>query len=145
MPSAARTLAITLAAFTIWGCKTPVGPEIDMSGVFTLDAVDGPPVVQGAGTLVLSRGGYAERRIRYNNPDGSFSSEYLSLGEAELLPDSTIRVEFRDLAPRTEIRWHPEVRLTRTGVTLVRYGAYDGTRIVETYRRTTGTQGGIRD
>ena len=108
---------------------------MEMGGSYSLETVDGPTLVQGVGTLVLTRQGYAERRVRYRNPDGSLSMEYLSRGEAELHSDSTISVEFRDLAPRTEHPWHPEVRLTRTGVELVRYGAYDGTRIVETYRR----------
>jgi hypothetical protein len=106
-----------------------------MNGVYSLERVDGPALVQGVGTVIFTRQGYAERRIRYWNPDGSLSMEYLSRGEAEMRPDSTIAVAFRDLAPVAELPWHPEIRLTRTGLELVRYGAYDGTRIVETYRR----------
>ena len=112
-----------------------VDPQMNMSGSYSLEIVDGPVSEQGVGTLVLTRQGYAERRVRYRNANGTLTMEYLSTGEAEMHPDSTIYVEFRDLTPRGERPWHPEVRLTQTGVELVRYGAYDGTRIVETYRR----------
>jgi hypothetical protein len=135
MSSPLRILAIAVICSAAAACSGLVEPSIDMGGVYTLEIVDGPPLVQGAGTLILTRQGYAERRVRYRNPDASLSMEYVSRGEAAVRSDSTIYVEFRDVEPRTGSAWHPEVRLTRTGVELVRYGAYDGTRIVETYRK----------
>lgn len=135
MFSAPRILALGLICSAALGCTSITSPSIDMTGVYSLEAVDGPPLVQGVGTVIFTRQGYAERRIRYNNPDGSLSEEYLSRGEAEVREDSTIFVAFHDINPAAKLPWHPEIRLTRTGVELVRYGAYDGTRIVETYRK----------
>jgi hypothetical protein len=106
-----------------------------LDGVFTLERVDGPANVQGVGSVVFTRQGYAERRIRYREADSSLSREWLSRGQAERRQDGTIAVEFVDIDPRGVNPWHPEVRLTRDGIELVRYGAADYTRIVETYRR----------
>jgi hypothetical protein len=135
MISAPRIFAIAVACLAASGCTPIDAPVIGMTGVYSLERVEGPPLVQGVGTVIFTRHGYAERRVRYRNPDGSLSNEYLSRGEAELHQDSTISVAFRDIDPVAERPWHPEIRLTATGVELVRYGAYDGTRIVETYRR----------
>jgi hypothetical protein len=135
MFSAPRTLAIAVLCSAAFACTPMTEPSIALSGVYTLERVDGPALVHGVGTVVFTRQGYAERRVRYWNPDSTLSKEYLSRGEAELRSDSTIDVTFRDIDPAAALPWHPETRLTPTGVELVRYGAGDGTRIVETYRR----------
>jgi hypothetical protein len=70
-----RILAIAAVLVTTWACTPIVDPAAAMSGIYSLEEVDGPPLVHGVGTLVFTRQGYAERRIRYNNPDGSLSQE----------------------------------------------------------------------
>ena len=136
MRSVSRILAIGAICSGLWACGSVVEPTSGgMGGTYTLVHVDAPRMLQGVGTVILTDKGYAERRIRYWNNDGSLSMEYLSRGEAELQPDQTVRITFREIVPASVNAWHPEVRLTPTGLELVRYGAADGTRIVETYRR----------
>jgi hypothetical protein len=134
MVSASKLLAIGFSCLLMVACQPVTDPSVAMTGIYTLERVDGPADVQGVGTLVFTRQGYAERRIRYREADSTLSKEWLARGDATLNTDGTIEVAFLDIDPQGTRQWHPEVRLTSTGIELIRYSVSD-LRIVETYRR----------
>lgn len=108
-------------------------PAAIITGMYSLDTATGTGPAWG--TLVLTRQGYAERRVRFREADGTLSREYLARGSVELLPDSTVALELMAIDPATNLPWTPDARLTTQGVQITYPDAIDGSPIVETYRR----------
>jgi len=126
-------LALAFGCVTLAGCSAVTDPGAAMNGVYALASATGNGPVSG--TLVLTSKGYAERRVRFREPDGSTSDEYLARGSAVLLPDSTIELELREMSILKSEPWTPEAKLIAGGVQVSYLDAVDGSPIVETYRR----------
>jgi hypothetical protein len=73
--------------------------------------------------------------VRFSEPDGEMSREFLARGSAELRSDSTIYLNLREMDPASDIPWEPEARLVAGGVQIRYYDLLDGSEIVEIYRR----------
>jgi hypothetical protein len=116
------------------GCSDMTRPEASIDGRYVLETVSGHG--PASGSLILTRAGYAERRVRFREPSGILSREYLALGTAELRPDNSIDLQLRELDVRSEDMWAPSSRLVENGTVELRHpdpmGAAD---IVEIYRR----------
>jgi hypothetical protein len=131
----AARLALGLTGATLIACTTataPGGPTID--GTYVLQSVSGRG--PASGTLRLTTSGYAERRVRFTEADGSLSREYLDRGTVVARADSTLELELKAMDIMASEPWHPESRLIDAATVELRHpDPDDGSDIVETYRR----------
>jgi hypothetical protein len=128
-----RSLVLVLASAALVSCSPVTDPSSAMNGTYDLQASTGNG--PASGTLILTSKGYAERRVRYREPDGTMSDEYLSRGSAQLLPDSTIVLELREMNLLASEPWTPDAKLVAGGVDVSYPDPFDGSTIVESYRR----------
>jgi hypothetical protein len=129
----ATGIAFGVVCAPIWGCSGVTDLSLAINGTYSLASVTGRG--PATGTLVLTRQGYAERRVRFRELGGALSREYLARGTAEFQSDSTILLTLREMDPASPIPWTPDARFTGKGVQIVYYDVVDGSEIVETYRR----------
>ena len=130
MTGAALGIACAILASCVTAA-TDLPPSI--TGIYSLAQVSGRgPAV---GTLVLTRHGYAERRVRFMESDSTLSMEHLARGTAELGPDGSIVLTLRELDPYSDIPWTPKAQLIAGGVQITYDDLTDGSAIVETWRR----------
>ena len=115
------------------GCSTVAEPHAAISGTYILHHVTGNGPAEGS--LVLTRQGYAERRVRYREADGSLSKEYLARGTVAVGADETLELKLTDAGARGRDPWCPEARWNADAVEL-RADDGSGTTAVEVYRRT---------
>jgi hypothetical protein len=126
--------AAGLAAAVMMGCATPTDPTAaDVNGTYVLESASGRG--PASGMLILTRQGYAERRVRFREPNGGLSKEYLARGSVTVNPDNTIALELREMDLMTDLPWTPNARLTESGIEITHPDAGDGPPIVEQYRR----------
>lgn len=128
-----KEFALAVMGATLLGCFAVTDPALAINGEYRLERVSGRG--PAAGTLILTRQGYAERRVWFAGSDGAMSKEYLARGSAELRPDSMIYLNLRHMDPASEIPWEPDARLIADGVQIRYYDVLDGSEIVEIYRR----------
>jgi hypothetical protein len=127
-------LAFGILGATLLACSTstaPDGPMVD--GTYVLQSVSGRG--PSMGTLRLTRQGYAERRVRFQESDGSLSREYLARGTVVVLADSTLELELKEMDIMASEPWHPESRLVNGAVEIRHPDPDYGPDIVETYVR----------
>jgi hypothetical protein len=125
--------AAGFAAVVIAGCATPTDPGVAIDGTYVLESASGRGPISG--TLILTRQGYAERRVRFRQPSGALSKEYLARGRVTVKPDNTIELELREMDITSDLPWTPSARLIEGGIEISHPDAGDGQDIVETYRR----------
>ena len=130
--SLTKLACIALGA-TLISCSAATDPATAMNGVYELESSTGNGPVSGR--LVLTSKGYAERRVRYREPDGDLSEEYLTRGSAQFMPDSSIVLELREMNLTEGEPWTPDAKLVPGGVELSYADAFDGSLIVERYAR----------
>lgn len=126
-------LALGIAGATLWGCATPTGPTSELDGTYVLESATGRG--PASGSLILTRQGYAERRVRFREANGGLSKEYLARGSVTVRPDSTIELELREMDTISNLPWKPATRLIQGGVEIRHTDAADGPDIIEKYRR----------
>ena len=122
-----------MAAVVIAGCATPTDPGVAIDGTYVLESASGRGPISG--TLILTRQGYAERRVRFRQPNGALSKEYLARGSVTVNPDNTIAMELREMDITSDLPWSPDARLIEGGIEISHPDGGDGPAIVETYRR----------
>jgi hypothetical protein len=129
-----RLAAIAFATISaiVAGCTAALSDPLGVSGTYSLVEVTG--LGPATGTLVLTRQGYAERRVRFRKPDSTLSRENLARGTAEFQTDGTVSLTLREIDPPSEIPWTPDARLIPNGVQIM-YFDLDGLAVVEMYRR----------
>ena len=125
--------AAGIAAVVIAGCATPTDPGVAIDGTYVLESASGRGPITG--TLILTRQGYAERRVRFRQPNGGLSKEYLARGRVTVKPDDTIELELREMDLTSDLPWTPSTRLIDGGIEISHPDGGDGPEIVETYRR----------
>jgi hypothetical protein len=131
--NATARLALGLACATMWGCSSVTDPGTSLNGTYVLESASaGGPV---AGTLILTRQGYAERRVRFREPGGGLSKEYLTRGTATLDDDGTIRLVLREMSTMETLPWTPNARVIDDGIEILDRDAAEGLDLIETYRR----------
>ena len=128
-----KECALVMIGASLLGCFAMTDPALAINGEYRLERVIGRG--PAAGTLILTRQGYAERRVWFAGSDGAMSREYLARGSAELRSDSTIYLNLREMDPSSDIPWEPDARLVADGVQIRYYDVLDGSEIVEIYRR----------
>ena len=134
--SATRLTGIALGVLCVLiaGCEAAMtDPAVLMTGTYVLDSVDGRGPANGI--LILTRQGYAERRVRFRDADGELTREFLARGTAEFQPDSTIALILKEIDPASEEPWTPAARLIAGGVQIRYYDFIDASPIVEIWRR----------
>ena len=133
--SVRKTTRIALAVLgaTLWGCSDATAPAADIDGIYVLESVSGRG--PAFGTLILTRQGYAERRVRFRESNGGLSKEYLARGSAELQSDYTIALELREIGVASDFMWTPAARLVDGTVEIRHPDPADGPEIVERYRK----------
>ena len=129
----AGRLALGAICATVLACTEVAAPASDFDGTYVLESASGRG--PASGTLILTRGGYAERRVRFREGNGTLSKEYLARGTATVRADNTIDLELREMeGTRTEL-WKPATRLVNGKVEIRHPDPADGPEIVEAYRR----------
>jgi hypothetical protein len=133
MPSYAAIM-LGVAGALACGCSiaTPTDPGAAITGIYSLEGVTG--FGPASGTFVLTRQGYAERRVRYRLSDSTMTREFLARGSAEYRADSTIALTLREIDPASDLPWEPDAKLTPEGIE-ISYLMLDGSTTVERYRR----------
>ena len=127
-------IALGAACAALIGCSGATAPGGELaSGTYVLESVSGRG--PAAGTLMLTRGGYAERRVRYTEPNGSLSKEYIATGRFALRDDGTLDLQLREMGAKSDYIWKPETRLIEGRVELRHPDPADGPDVVEAYRR----------
>jgi hypothetical protein len=127
-------IALGAACAVLMGCSgvtAPGGPLV--SGTYVLESVSGRG--PATGTLMLARGGYAERRVRYTEPNGRLSKEYIATGNFALRDDGTLDLQLREMGARSDFVWKPNARFVDDRVELRHPDPADGPDVVEAYRR----------
>jgi hypothetical protein len=102
-------------------------------GSYVLDSVSGRgPTV---GSMLLLPSGQVERKVRYRQPDGSLSNEYVALGTFHLTEASSLEIGLREDGGTSSYVWKPLAAL-RDGMLSLEYpDPADGPNIVERYKR----------
>ena len=123
---------VLATVFAITSCQNSVQPDQSIAvGSYTLDSVsgDGP----ATGSLVLIPGGYADRRVRYRQCDGSLSPEYVTIATFHVTDAQSLDIALRENGNSAYI-FRPSATLTDGGLSLGYPGPADGW-IVEMYKR----------
>ena len=85
--------------------------------------------------MVLTSGGQVERKVRYRQPDGSLSSEYVALGTFHVTETSSLEIGLHEDGGKSPYIWKPLATL-RDGVLSLEYpDPADGPNIIEMYKR----------
>ena len=131
----AARLALGLAGAALLACSTATAPDRPaIDGTYVLTSVSGRG--PATGTLRLTSQGYAERRVRFTDPDGSLSREYLARGTVVVRADSSLAIELKDMDIMASEPWHPTSRLIDGWTVEIRHPDPDyGPDIVETSSR----------
>jgi hypothetical protein len=130
----APVLAVVIALLAACrdGDGAGVSPRL-VAGTYALASVSGRGAVSG--TMALSIGGGAVRRVRYAQPGGALSAEYVARGTFRLSRDGSVELQLREDDGRSPYVWQPHASLIG-GVLALRYpDPADGPDIVESYRR----------
>jgi hypothetical protein len=98
-----------------------------LPGTYVLESVQGRG--PNSGTFEVTRGGAAERRVRY-----STAIEYVAIGSYMIVGDSIV-FALRENGGQSEYVWRPRGAVTGARFTLRHPDPADGPDIVETYRR----------
>ena len=126
--------AAGIAAAAMMGCATPTDPTAaDVDGTYVLESASGRG--PASGMLILTRQGYAERRVRFREANGGLSKEYLARGSVTVNADNTIALELREMDLMADQPWTPDARLIEGGIEITHPDPGDGPQIVERYRR----------
>jgi hypothetical protein len=132
-PARVTRVALGMACAFLCGCAVALtDPTSSVSGIYSLEPVTGSGPAEG--TLVLTRHGYAERRVRFRELDSTLSREYLARGTAEFRSDGVVILTLKAIDPASDVPWTPSARLT-ADVVQIAYDLLDGSTMVETYRR----------
>jgi hypothetical protein len=126
-------MALCVIGTALCACSAPTAPTSDIDGTYLLERASGAGPVSGF--LILTRQGYAERRVRFRLAGGSLSKEYLARGTVTVRPDHTIDLELREMDLTATEMWKPEARLIEGGLEITHPPSEDGPGIVEIYRR----------
>lgn len=126
-------MALCVIGTALGACASPTGPTSAIDGTYLLESASGAG--PASGTLILTRQGYAERRVRFRMAGGSLSREYLARGTVTVRPDNTIDLELREMDLTATEMWNPEARLIDGGLEITHPASEDGPGIVEIYRR----------
>ncbi len=125
---------VLACAFASASCRNSVQPDQSSAvGAYVLDSVSGRgPVI---GSMVLFAGSQVERKVRYRQPDGSLSSEYVALGTFRVTETSSLEIGLHENGGTSPYVWKPVAAL-RDGVLSLEYpDPADGPNIVEMYKR----------
>jgi hypothetical protein len=125
-------LVVLAGVFAITSCQNSVQPDQSIAvGSYTLDSVsgDGP----ATGSLVLIPGGYADRRVRYRQGDGSLSPEYVTIGTFRVTDAQSLDIALRENGNSVYV-FKPTATLANRILSLGYPGPADGW-IVEMYKR----------
>jgi hypothetical protein len=129
---AARVAAAVIVG-ALAGCTSVTAPADSVSGTYVLASASGPGPVSGI--LILTRQGYAERRVRFREPNGALSKEYLARGTITVNADNTVELELREMGVMASDPWRPQTRLDGATIEIRHSDAGEGATIVEVYRR----------
>jgi hypothetical protein len=130
------TPVVSLSVVALLACGCSDGARLSPGlarGTYALESVSGRG--PSAGTIVLSASGAAERRVRYPQPGGALSAEYIARGTFRLIAGSTIELQLREDDGRSPNLWRQRVTLTDEVLQLRYPDPADGPDIVESYRR----------
>lgn len=114
------------------GAATALAPE-SVTGIYLLEVVAGRG--SATGSVSLSAGGTAERRVRYAQPGGGLSAEYVARGTFRIGTDGLVDLQLREDDGRSPYVWRPRTVLLGSLLRLQYPDPADGPDIVETYRR----------
>ena len=130
-----RKVALGALCATLLACADMTAPASasDVDGTYILESASGRGPVSG--TLILTRQGYAERRVRFRDANGGLSKEYLARGTVTVRADKTIDLELREMDGTRSEPWKPATRLVDGKVEIRHPDPADGADIVEAYRR----------
>jgi hypothetical protein len=123
---------VLASVFAITSCQNSLQPDQSIAvGSYTLDSVsgDGP----ATGSLVLIPGGYADRRVRYRQGDGSLSPEYVTIGTFHVTDAQGLDIALRENGNSVYV-FKPTATLAGGILSLGYPGPADGW-IVEMYKR----------
>ena len=122
---------VLASVFAATSCQNSVQPDQSIAvGSYNLDSVsgDGP----ATGSFVLIPGGYAERRVRYRQGDGSLSAEYVTIGTFHVTDVQSLDIALHENG--SPYVWKQTATLADGILSLGYPGPADGW-IVEMYKR----------
>ena len=137
MPSTrSLALVVRLSVVGLLACGDGDGMALDpvlAPGTYVLESVTGRgPIV---GSIILTAAGGAERRVRYAQPGGGLSSEFIASGTFSLGAGGEVDLRLREDSGRSPHVWRPRATLAGALLRLRHPDPADGPDIIESYRR----------
>lgn len=126
-------LVVLACIFAVVACRDSIAPDQSVAvGSYALESVSGRG--PATGSMVLVPGGQAERRVRYRQPDGTLSSEYVAIGTFRVTDTQSVELGLREDGGSSQYVWRVTATLDDGILNLGYPDPADGW-IVETYRR----------
>jgi hypothetical protein len=120
--------------FVSASCRNSAEPNQRLAvGAYFLESVSGRGPV--AGSMLLIPGGQVERRVRYRQPDGSLSSDYIAVGTYRVTGTSDLEIGLRENGGTSTYVWKPLAKFSDGVLSLQYPDPADGPNIVERYKR----------
>jgi hypothetical protein len=101
--SLVRWSAVLAIASVVVSCRNDVQPEQSVRGNYILDSVIGRGPSTGSLSFVVP--GQVTRRVRYTQPDGSLSVEYVAIGTFSSSGANAIEFKLRENAGSSPYVW----------------------------------------
>jgi len=126
-------LVVLAFMFATVACRDPIQTDQSVAvGSYSLESVSGRG--PATGSMALIPGGHAERRVRYRQPDGSLSSEYVAIGAFRVTEAQGVELSLHENGGSSPYVWKLTAILDDGVLSLGYPDGADGW-IVETYRR----------
>jgi hypothetical protein len=126
-----RWSAALAIASVVVSCRNDVQPEQSIRGNYILDSVTGRGPATGSLSFVVT--GQVIWKVRYSQPDGSLSGEYVAIGTFSNTGTNTIEFNLRENGGTSPYVWTVS-GMTEQGVISLRYPDPADGWIVERYR-----------
>lgn len=98
-----RWSAALAIACVVVSCRNDVQPEQSIRGNYILDSVTGRGPATGSLSFVVT--GQVIRKVRYFQPDGSLSGEYVAIGTFSNTGTNTIEFNLRENGGTSPYVW----------------------------------------
>jgi len=125
-----RWSAVLAIASVVVSCRNDVQPDQSIRGNYVLDSVTGRGPATGSLSFVA---GKVIRRVRYTQPDGSLSGEYVAIGTFSNSGTNTIEFNLRENGGSSPYVWTVSGMMDQ-GLLSLRYPDPADGWIIERYR-----------
>jgi hypothetical protein len=126
-----RWSAVLAIASVVVSCRNDVQPDQSIRGTYVLDSVTGRS--PATGSLLFLATGQVIRRVRYTQPDGSLSGEYVAIGTFSNSGTNTIEFNLRENGGSSPYVWTLSGMMDQ-GMLSLRYPDPADGWIIERYR-----------